>query len=182
MAEPSAAPPQAPAVDAEAEAVAAKPRRGQKDPEMLARMRVKAAEVRAENKRIRDAGKLVAAKERAEKLKQADALLGGRAAPLAPPPADSEEEQEQEQEAPHKGHKKGEGTSRKNWKDEYYRLKVARLTAEPAKPAAPPPPVPTAHPSNVALNVARADVKQHFNREVMRSLWQTYFGDGDCPY
>jgi hypothetical protein len=44
-------------------------------------MRVKAAEVKAENKKIREAGKLAAAQERVEKLRQAEGAQKGRASP-----------------------------------------------------------------------------------------------------
>jgi hypothetical protein len=60
------------------------------------------------------------------------------------------------------------------YKQAYYKAKYKQLK----QPQMPQQPIP----QEIAYDVAKSSVKQHFNKAMMGQLWRTYFGSEDCPY
>ena len=65
--------------------------------------------------------------------------------------------------------------SKVSYKEEYYRRKLELMERQQQAPAQPPP-------QNPAYVVAKHDIKQHVDRNVMKNLWTQYFNDTECPY
>ena len=133
---------------------------------------------RAENKKIKDAEKLVASKEREKKLKLAEEILNPK--PTEPEPVHAIEENVP---LPKKTATKARreldiddpAPSKVSYKEEYYRRKLELMERQQQAPAQPPP-------QNPAYVVAKHDIKQHVDRNVMKNLWTQYFNDTECPY
>ena len=62
-----------------------------------------------------------------------------------------------------------------SYKEEYYKRKLELMERQQQAPAQPPS-------QNPAYLVAKHDIKQHVDRNVMKNLWTTYFNDTECPY
>jgi hypothetical protein len=70
-----------------------------------------------------------------------------------------------------------DGEEELDYKQAYYKSKLKQLKPPPPQQqSAEVPPV------AMAYDVAKHNVKQYFNKQVMKNLWSTYFGDSDCPY
>ena len=145
-----------------------------KSPEFMAQMRAKGAAKRAETKKIKDAEKLVASKEREKKLKMADEVLN-------PKPVESEHMVEnaplpKKKSAPRRELDIDEPAPTKvSYKEEYYKRKLELMERQQQAPTQPPP-------QNPAYLVAKKDIEQHVNREVMANLYKSYFPGSECPY
>ena len=156
-----------------------------RSPEWMKLMREKAAAKKAENKRIKDAQKAKADEERKKKLQEADEILNPK--PKAQPKVEPNiETQDVEPEpfiepknTPIKKTKKkavivDSDEEELDYKSAYYKAKLKQLKQPPQQTEAPP--------AAIAYDVAKQNVKQHFNKQVMSNLWKTYFGDSECPY
>jgi Mg-chelatase subunit ChlI len=162
-----------------------------KSKEFLAEMRKKAAAKLAEKKKIREAEKIMAQQEHARKLKEAEKLLNptpedhddvqpSEPSPSKPikkskkkkPETESESESGSEPETPKKPTKKDK--TQPNYKQEYYRTKLSMLQGAQA----PPTKKPEAHP----YDLARHDIKQYVNHEVLDNIWNHYYSDTKSPF
>lgn len=161
-----------------------------RSPEWMAEMRLKAQAKKAELKRIRDAEKLKSRQEHEEKLKNADAVFKQKK-----PVAVSDEIQPSTptDEPDVVGQQPINATNNKSkqkritdedyydYKQAYYKEKLELLRHQRSSASTPIPH--TAMPTTaVAYDIAKHNVKQHFNKQVMSNLWKTYFGNDDCPY
>lgn len=156
-------------------------------PEWMAQMRVRAAAKKAENKRIRDAQKTKAEQERQKQLQEADEILNPKpkTEPKVEPPVDESITDDTENEhlnAPKTSQNKKskkkvivDSDEELDYKSAYYKAKLKMLKSTPQQHTEMPPVA-------VAYDVAKHNVKQHFNKQVMKNLWSTYFGDSECPY
>jgi hypothetical protein len=157
-----------------------------KDPEFMAMMRVRANEARKrkaeENKKLKEAQSLLKKKENEELLKKAEAIKNPK--PVAEPVTEKEIEPTPE---PVFNEPIEPKTSRKkkpviidsdneelDYKSAYYKAKLKKIK----QPSTPQQPIP----QEIAFDVAKSSVKQHFNKAMMGQLWRTYFGSEDCPY
>jgi hypothetical protein len=156
-----------------------------RSPEWVAQMRIKAGAKKAENKRVKDALKAKAEDERKKKLQEADEILNPK--PKVEPRVEPQVEQpdnepiEAPQNIPIKKTKKkavivDSDEEELDYKQAYYKAKLKQLKQPPQQQNQEVPPV------TMAYDVAKQNVKQHFNKAVMKNLWNTYFREADCPY
>jgi hypothetical protein len=157
-----------------------------KDPEFMKMMREKANEARKrkaeENKKLKEAQSLLKKKENEELLKKAEAINKPKPEPEPviekvvepiPEPVFNEPIE------PKTGRKKkpviiDSDDEELEYKQAYYKAKYKQLK----QPQMPQQPIP----QEIAYDVAKSSVKQHFNKAMMGQLWRTYFGSEDCPY
>lgn len=150
-----------------------------KSPEFMAQIRQKSLAKRAETKKIKDAEKLILSKEREKKLKLADEVLNPKPVEPEPEPQSVVENTP----LPKKKTTRREldidepAPTKVSYKEEYYKRKLEMMERQQQAPTQPPPP-----PQNPAYVVAKHDIKQHVDRNVMKNLWSTYFVDTECPY
>ena len=149
-----------------------------KSPEFMAEMRKKSAAKRAETKKIKDAEKLILSKEREKKLKLADEILNPQSAESAPEVENVPLVVPKKKSAPRRAldidEEEPAPSKKSSYKEEYYKRKLALLDQQQA-PTQPPP-------QNPAYLVAKKDIEQHVNREVMANLYKSYFPGSECPY
>lgn len=159
----------------------AKKRGAGKDPEFMKAMRAKAAVVRQQNASIRAAEKLKQKKEHEQKLKEAQDYLN------PPPVQEMTNEPEEPEETKPAPRKRAPRAPRQvveedvpDYKQQYYRQKLELLKLKQDAPATKeaPPQQPTHHP----YELARHDIHQHVNKEVMNNLWRQYFPNQMSPY
>lgn len=154
-------------------------KRGHTDPEFLSRMRLKAAEKKAEQKKIKEAENLKKQQEHQKKLKEADELLNPKPENES---LDDDDEPEVAIEKPIKVKKeKAVSMEQPRYKDLYYKHKLEMLQRQsqsaPTSPPAPPP-QPTIAPYEVALQ----NIKTTVNRDVMKNIFSQYFPQDRNPF
>jgi hypothetical protein len=159
-----------------------------RSPEWMAQMRVRAAAKKAENKKLKEAEKVKQQQERQKKVKEADEILNPKTKtePKVEPHVDESITDDTENEhlnAPKTSHIKkskkkvivDSDEEELDYRSAYYKAKLKMLKSTPQQHTEMPPVA-------VAYDVAKHNVKQHFNKAMMKNLWSTYFGDSECPY
>lgn len=145
--------------------------RGAKDPEFMKRMREKAAEKRAQQKKIKDAEKLKEKQEYERKLAEAEQLLNPQ------PPKQQVMAEEAPPSAP-KEAKPPKAEKSVDYKQEYYRHKLELLKEQKSKPP------PQSHHDDKPLphKLLKQQFEQDINKTVMRELWKRHFRETETPY
>lgn len=147
-------------------------KRGHTDPQFMEKMRQAAAVKRAEQKKLKDAERLKAQKERETKLKEADDLLNPKPEKTVVPPAEGDSETESV--AP----PKKTNTKQPSYKELYYMKKLELLDrqSQPAPVEQPKPQQPL--PYNLAVHRFKEDV----NKSLMDNMYKHYFKTDTSPY
>lgn len=151
------------------------PKKRGKDPEFMKMMRQKAAEKKAEQRKIKDAQKLKEKKEYESKLKEADAILN---------PQNVETQKETKEDTPIEKpvSKPSEPPAKPKEKDidykqEYYRTKLEMLKEQKTvKQVSQHTDKPLPH------KLMKQELMHDINKTVMKELWKRHFGGDETPY
>lgn len=144
------------------------PKKRGKDPEFMKMMRQKAAEKKAEQRKIKDAQKLKEKKEYESKLKEADSILNPKK------PVETKDNTSIDEPLP----KPKERDI--NYKQEYYRHKLELLKEQKTKQYNEP--IPKNNDKPLPHKIMRQELMNDVNKTVMRELWKKHFGGDETPY
>jgi hypothetical protein len=163
-------------------------KRGQQDPEFMAKMRQKAAEKRAEQKMIKDAQKLKEQQQYEHQLKEAQEILNNKKPKASPTkqeqPIESESDDDDAtptQKTP-KTPKQKPATPASNYKQEYYRHKLEMLKANNTKPPQEEHMMRTKPQQPLPHQLLRSQFEKDINSTVMQELYKRYFKTQATPY
>jgi hypothetical protein len=169
------------------EAQNSEPKKRGRDPEFMKLMRERASAKRAEKKTITEAQKLKAKREHEAKLKEAKSILNPE--PINEPNNEDNEEvplvvkkktikktvkryEEEDEEDDNE-------SVRPNIYNEVRELKNMFMNFS-TQMAQPPPPQPQYQPH--PYHLAKRDIAQHVNKNVMNDVWRSYFPNDPSPY
>lgn len=147
-----------------------------RSPEWMAMIREKAKAKAAENRKIKEAEKLKKTTAHAQKFKEANEILNPKPAEPTPEPVVENEPLPPKTKAPARRtldlQTDDIPTKKTSYKEEYYKRKLELLDRQPQQPQQ----------GNPAYALAKHEIKQHVDRNVMKQVWSELFSGTECPY
>ena len=152
-----------------------------RSPEWMAMIRQKSQAKAAERRKIKEAEKLKKTTTHSQKLKEANDVLNPKPAEPTPEAAVENEPLPKKTKAPtwrpmDLENEAAPGQSKKSYKEEYYKRKLELLDRQPQQPPSQP------QQGNPAYALAKHEIKQHVDRNVMKQVWSELFSGTECPY
>jgi hypothetical protein len=145
-------------------------------PEWMKYIQAKAMAKKAEQRKIKEAEKLKKTTTHSQKLKEANEVLSPKPAEPTPEPVVENEPLPPKTKAPARRTLDLETddipTKKTSYKEEYYKRKLELLDRQPQQPQQ----------GNPAYAIAKHEIKQHVDRNVMKQVWSELFSGTECPY
>jgi hypothetical protein len=148
-------------------------------PEWMKYIQARAMAKKAEQRKIKEAEKLKKTTTHSQKLKEANEVLNqGSPKPAEPTPEPVVENEPLPPKTKAPARRTLDlqtddiPTKKTSYKEEYYKRKLELLDRQPQQPQQ----------GNPAYALAKHEIKQHVDRNVMKQVWSELFSGTECPY